>query len=395
MAIAARYYDGAIAEVWPVGLDYEAIGSVGTLVIRHGQTQDVLARWPAADLFAVHGRADELRLGASSQPSGARVVVAGAEDIARIHATIPALGEKHRLDRWVQIRIAATATVALAAVIVAYLFGVPVIASRVVGVLPPAWEKNLGDTAAAQMEASLAEGTDFRVCDTNPNSLANRAIARFGAAALDGSGSPFTLDIKVVKSDVPNAFALPGGKVYFFSALLDRAERQDEFAGVLAHEVGHVAYHHGMEQLISTAGTGALIGFILGDMTGFSVAAGLGSTIIDTRFSRDSERQADEYAAQVAQRLGFAPAGVADLLLRVGEDDDFTRALALLSTHPLTEDRKAALEALTVANTAGVEPPFTDAEWRAIKTMCGGDAAPPEVEQPTPGPRQGGKTKNK
>ncbi|UJW85332.1 M48 family metallopeptidase [Devosia sp. SL43] len=395
MSIAGRYYNGAVAEVWPVGLDYEALDNVGTLVIRNAQTQVELARWSAADLFAVHGRADELRIGASSQPSGARVVVAGAEEIARIHATIPALGEKHRLDRWVQVRIAATATVALAAVIVAYLFGVPIIANRVVGLLPPAWEKNLGDTAAAQMEASLAEGTDFRVCDTNPNSLANKAIARFGAQALEGSGSPFTLDIKVVKSDIPNAFALPGGKVYFFSALLDRAERQDEFAGVLAHEVGHVAYHHGMEQLISTAGTGALIGFILGDMTGFSVAASLGATIIDTSFSRDAERQADDFAAQVAQRLGFKPAGVADLLLRVGEDDDFSRALALFSTHPLTEDRKLALEALTVANTAEVALPFTDAEWQAIRTMCGGSEAPPEVNPDEPGPRQGGKTKNK
>jgi Zn-dependent protease with chaperone function len=395
MAIAARYYDGAVAEVWPVGLDYEAVGNVGTLVIRDARTQGELARWPAADLFAVHGRADELRLGASSQAAGARVVVGGAEDIARIHATIPVLGEKRRLDTWVQIRIAATATVALAAVIVAYLFGVPVIASRIVGVLPPAWEKNLGDTAAAQMEASLAEGTDFRICDTDPNSLANKAIARFGAQALEGTGSPFTLDIKVVKSDIPNAFALPGGKVYFFSALLDRAARQDEFAGVLAHEVGHVVYHHGMEQLISTAGTGALIGFILGDMTGFSVAASLGATIIDTRFSRDAERQADDFAAHVAQRLGFKPDGVADLLLRVGEDDDFSRALALFSTHPLTEDRKTALEALTLANTLETSPPFTDAEWLAIKTMCGGEEPPPEIAPEPPGPRQGGKTKNK
>src|SRR5690606_21231902 len=122
-------------------------------------------------------------------------------------------------------------------------------------------------------------------------SLANRAIARFATAALEGSGSPFQLDVRVVKSDIPNAFALPGGQVFFFSALLDQAQTPDEFAGVLAHEVGHVAHRHGMEQLISTAGTGALIGFILGDMTGISVAAGLGATIIDARFSRDAERQ--------------------------------------------------------------------------------------------------------
>ena len=395
MSIAARYYDGTVAEVWLVGLDYETLGDVGTLVIRNRQTQDVMARWAASDLFAVHGLKDELRLGASAGASGARLVVTGAQDIGRILATIPALQEKRRAEAGQQVRIAVTATVALAAVIVAYLFGVPLLANRIVGVIPSAWEKGLGDTAAGQMEASLAEGGEFSICDPNPDSLANRAIARFGAAALEGSGSPFDLDIKVVKSDIPNAFALPGGKVYFFSALLDRAEAQDEFAGVLAHEVGHVAYHHGMEQLISTAGTGALIGFILGDMTGFSIAAGLGATIIDARFSRDAEVQADRFAAAVAQRMGFRADGVAHLLNRVGEDDDFTRALALLSTHPLTEDRLAALEALTVVNTGSVQLPFSDAEWRAIKTMCGAGAPPPEIEPASPGPQQGGKTKKK
>jgi Zn-dependent protease with chaperone function len=143
---------------------------------------------------------------------------------------------------------------------------------------------------------------------------------------------------------------------------------------VLAHEVGHVAHRHGMEQLISTAGTGALIGFILGDMTGISVAAGLGATIIDARFSRDAERQADAFAAHVAERLDFNPAGLADLINRVSTDDEFARALALLSTHPLTEDRRVALEMLSQQRPGGLERPFTTAEWRAIRSMCGAPA---------------------
>lgn len=370
MGIAARFHDGLTAEVHAVGLDYEA----GTLVIR-AEDRAELGRWPAADLYAVHGRKDELRLGANGQPTGARVVVRGHEDVARVQATLPVLHEKRRQQAGREIRLAVTATVALAAVIGAYLYGVPQLASRIVGLVPAAWETSLGETVARQMEASLGDSGGMQVCDGNPNSLANRAIARFGAAALAGSGSPFDLDIKVVKSDIPNAFALPGGQVFFFSALLEQAETQDEFAGVLAHEVGHVAHRHGMEQLISTAGTGALIGFILGDMTGISVAAGLGATIIDARFSRDAERQADAFAAHVAERMDFNPAGLADLINRVGADDEFARALALLSTHPLTEDRKAALEILSRQRPTGLEPPFSAAEWTAIRSMCGEPAA--------------------
>lgn len=370
MGIAGRFHDGLMAEVHAVGLDYERSDAAGTLVIRTLDGME-LARWPAADLYAVHGRKDELRLGANGKPTGARVVVRGREDVARVLATLPVLTEKRRQQTGREVRLAVTATVALAAVIGAYLYGVPLLASRIVGLVPPAWEQSLGETVAQQMEASLSESGGLEVCDPDPDSLANRAIARFGAAALEGTGSPFELDIKVVRSDIPNAFALPGGQVFFFSALLEQAETQDEFAGVLAHEVGHVAHRHGMEQLISTAGTGALIGFILGDMTGISVAAGLGATIIDARFSRDAERQADAFAARAAERMDFNPAGLADLINRVGADDEFARALALLSTHPLTDDRKAALEILSQQRPTGLEPPFTAAEWEAIRSMCG------------------------
>lgn len=374
MSIPARFHDGLMADVFDVGLDYEAMGSSGTLVVRNPADRAEIARWPSGELYLVHGRKHELRLGAAGQPAGARVVVAGRENVARILNTLPVLGEKQRLETERQVRLAVTATLALAAVILAYLYGVPLLASRLVALVPPAWEESLGETVAQQMEASLSEEGGLTVCDTDPGSLANRALARFGAAALQGSGSPFELDIKVVRSEIPNAVALPGGRVYFFSALLDQAQTPDEFAGVLAHEIGHVAHRHGMEQLISTAGTGALIGFILGDMTGISVAAGLGATIIDARFSRDAERQADAYAARVAQRLDFHPAGLADLINRVGADDDFARALALLSTHPLTEDRKAALEALSRQRPTGLEPPFSAGEWSAIKAMCAAPA---------------------
>ena len=369
MSIPARFHDGLTAEVQAVGLDFEVVEAIGTLVIRAGDLAEI-ARWPAEILYALHGRKDELRLGAIGQPDGARVVVRGHEAVARVLATIPQLTERRHQQTGREIRLAVTATVALVSVIAAYLYGVPLLASRIVTVVPPAWEQRLGETVAQQMEASLEGEAGFELCDDNPDSLANQAIARFGNEVLAGSGSPFELDICVVKSDIPNAFALPGGQVFFFSSLLDRARTPDEFAGVLAHEIGHVAYRHGMEQLISTAGTGALIGFILGDMTGISVAAGLGATVIDARFSRDAERQADAFAAQVAQRMDFNPAGLADLIYRAGVDDEFARALALLSTHPLTEDRKAALEALSRQRPTGLEPPFTTAEWSAIRDMC-------------------------
>ena len=371
MAIPARFYDGLTADAKTVELDYERRGEAGTLLVRDAYTRETIARWPSDKLYTVPALKGSLRLAAENQPTGARIIVEGGEDIRRIEATLPVLGRKQKLEFQRQARLAMTATIALAAVVVAYLSGVPVLASRIVNIVPSDWERALGDTVATQMEASLKSDGELLLCDENPKSLANVALARFGTEALRGSGSPFSLDIKVVQSEIPNAFALPGGRVYVFSALLERAQSPDEVAGVLAHEIGHVAHRHGMEQLLSTAGTGALIGFILGDMTGLSVAAGLGSTLIDSRFSRLAERQADTYAASVAQRLDFDPAGLADLLARVAEDDQFAKALALFSTHPLTEDRKVALSKLSAERPTGLAPPFSPAEWSAIRTMCG------------------------
>ena len=213
---------------------------------------------------------------------------------------------------------------------------------------------------------------------------------------MAGAGSPFRPTITVVRSTVPNAFALPGGKAFYFSALLEQTETPDEFAGVMAHELGHVVHRHVMEQLISSAGTGLLIGFILGDMTGLSVAGGLGAILIDTRFSREAEEQADRLCRRRCDASASTQPALADLLERVAGDDDFTRALALLSTHPLTRSAAGARSAQrrAVGAAAGASPPPSG---RRSSTMCATTAtgatpaknAPPRPSapvQPTPAP---------
>lgn len=370
MELPARYQDGLVAEMRDVVCRIEGPGPQSALVIGDPHSGQEVERWPAAQVYPLHSRRNELRIGTNGRPYGARLVFTGFDTIGAARALLPALAHRHRQERGKQLRALGMATAALVSVIVAYVFGVPLLASRIVGLVPPEWEERLGETVVAQIEGTLQAEAGFEVCDPDPESLANRAIARFAAKAVEGTGTPFSPDIEVIRSTIPNAFALPGGHSFYFSALLDETETADEFAGVMAHELGHVVHRHGMEQLISTSATGLLIGFVLGDMTGLSVAGGLGAALIDSRFSREAERQADRFAADVAKRMAFQPAGLTSLLERVATDDQMTRALALLSTHPLTSERREALEAMTVAN-ASLSPAFTEAEWQAIKTMCG------------------------
>lgn len=373
MDVPARYSDGTVAVAHDV---VARINAAFIEIVDAGGHR--LATWPSADVFPLHGRRNELRMGVAGQPYGARLVFTGYEAARAVRQALPALAEKRRLDDGRQLRLVGLATLALASVLVAYLYGVPLVAARMTGLIPTEWEQQFGDEVARQIEASLSDEGDFQVCDPDPGSLANRAIARFATAALADGRSPFLPDVQVVRSSIPNAFALPGGKAFYFSALLDVTESQDEFAGVLAHELGHVARRHAMQQLISSAGTGLLIGFILGDMTGISVAGGLGAALIDSRFSREEEAEADRFAADNARRLGFRASALASLLERVAGDDEFTAALALLSTHPLTTERRRALEAVEAAEPASLfaPPAFSEEEWAAIKAMCAGSGNP-------------------
>ncbi|WP_417309090.1 M48 family metallopeptidase [Devosia sp.] len=369
MGLDARYHDGKVSKTRTVRswLEDDAV------VIAEPAGETEIDRWPADAIYELPGRGDELRLGANDRPPGARLVFTNAADAIGVRKMLPVLAKHQRREVGRQFRLLALGTAALGSVIAAWLIGVPLLADRIVTVVPPEWEASLGEVARQQIEGAMSEGFGLPLCDPNPQSVANRAIARFADATLEGSGSPFSARIDVVAHSMPNAFALPGGQAYFFSALLHETRSPDEFAGVMAHELGHVVYRHGMETLISTSATGLLIGFVLGDMTGLSVAGGLGAALIDTSFSRRAEREADRFAADAATRLGFDASALGELLERVAKDDASSVTFALLSSHPLTAERRETLAALAASQPPqdDAAPVFSDAEWTAIKSMCG------------------------
>ena len=368
MEPVGRYYDGLVAARRYVTFALTRDAAPAELIIADRDTREEIDRWPVDALFEVTGLGDELRLGATGRPYGARLRVPAGEWNTALREAIPGLGRRAQLERGQQRRVLGIAVAALASVIAAYVFGVPVLADSVTPLVPPTWETRLGEGAGMQIEGMLSNGVGFQACGSE-FSQANRAIDRFAASVMAETGSPFTPRVTVVRSPLTNAFALPGGQVYYFSGLLERTETADEFAGVLAHELGHVVHRHGMEMLIESSATGLLVGFVLGDMTNLSVAAAAGATLIDSRFSREAEHEADAFAGAAGNRLGFSPLALATLLERIAADNTMSRTLALLNTHPLTDERRAALEAFEVAPTT-TRPAFSEAEWQAIKTMC-------------------------
>src|SRR5438067_7122963 len=118
-------------------------------------------------------------------------------------------------------------------------------------------------------------------------------------------------------SSLPNAFALPGGRVYVLSGLLAQAQSPDELAGVLAHEFGHVVRRDALRRLIRDGGTSFLVGLMFGDVTGSGAVLMAGRALLSASYSRDDERGADGFAVMVMHRLGRPTAPLGALLTRI------------------------------------------------------------------------------
>src|SRR5690606_30911888 len=145
MEFAARHQDGLVAELRDVVCAVDLAADPVAVVIRDAASGEPVDRWPAGDCYLLHARATELRLANRQRPAGARLGITGTENMQVALGTLPRLDHHRRRERRGEARILGLATAALAAVIVAYLYGIPLLADRLVTIFPPAWEVRIGE----------------------------------------------------------------------------------------------------------------------------------------------------------------------------------------------------------------------------------------------------------
>jgi Zn-dependent protease with chaperone function len=166
---------------------------------------------------------------------------------------------------------------------------------------------------------------------------------------------------------LPNAFALPGGKIYVTNGLLQKAKNPDEVAGVLAHELGHLEHRDSLRKLIQTGGTSFFVGLLFGDVLGGGAMIFATRSLLDVSYSRDAERSADAFAAELMHKLGRSPKPMAELLFRI-TGAQAQKSITILSTHPLTEERLAVMEK---EDRPATGPEILDPnEWISLKRIC-------------------------
>jgi predicted Zn-dependent protease len=207
----------------------------------------------------------------------------------------------------------------------------------------------LGKSLAQEVERSVKLLNDPEI---------NEYVNRVGQNLVRNSDAKVPFTIKVVDSDEINAFALPGGFFYVNSGLVTAADEESELAGVMAHEIAHVAARHGTEQYTkATIAQYATIPLIfMGGGLGYGLyqAAGFLIPLKFLQFSRTAETEADYLGLEYMYKTGYDPTAFVSFFEKVqAQEKKKPGKLAVaFSTHPPTQDRIEK----TQANIASVLP---------------------------------------
>jgi Zn-dependent protease with chaperone function len=153
-----------------------------------------------------------------------------------------------------------------------------------------------------------------------------------------------------------------------FRGLIEKADNADEVAGVIAHEIGHVAHRDGTKAVLQAGGLSFLFGVLLGDFVGGGAVVIAAKTVLQSSYTREAESAADAYGAALMNRAGGNVTALATMLGKIGGATE--PGMKILLDHPETKARIAAINAFAGAKST---TPFLDAkEWAALKRICAG-----------------------
>jgi len=154
----------------------------------------------------------------------------------------------------------------------------------------------------------------------------------------------------IIKGDsVVNAFATPGGQLYFYTGIIKELENEAQLAGVMANEMAHCSRRHSTDQLTRYYGLSLLVAIVLGENPSMlnQIAADLASGLAALAFSRQMEYEADAYAIKYLSSTDYHPLGLADFFIRM---EGLPQPPTFLSTHPSPEDRIDKINEAWAAN---------------------------------------------
>jgi Zn-dependent protease with chaperone function len=240
-------------------------------------------------------------------------------------------------------------------------FGSDLLVEIAVSRIPVEWEQKLGESAYRDFlihQEVMKEGPAVAALEEMTH--------RMTAQILD---NPYKFEVTVVKSDVVNAFALPGGYVVVFTGLMKKAESGEEVAGVLSHELNHVLQRHGLERIVKSLGIMTVAAIVFGNQQGLvGMMKQLGVELFTLKFGREQETEADLTGLLLLQRAKIDPSGMITFFERLSEKDE--GRMEWLSTHPMSAARADRLKAELAALPKKSPEPFTF-NWKQVQASLG------------------------
>jgi len=356
-----HYFDGRTTARRPVTIILAPSG------IELHNADGTRAFWPYGDITQTQGAyADEpVRLERGSPLPEAVVVEDPAFLYALQHFTRKNerqfAGPRHRTSLVTLIVLAGAASIAL---IVGMIFwGIPTMAEWVTPLIPISWETALGESVVQQLAPA-----DRRCADDRLRNSVDGIVARLAAGRPD---SPYRFHVTVVDGPVFNAFAAPGGQIVVFREMLRSAERPEDLAGVLAHEMQHVYRRHAMKALVRDLSIAAIVGAVFGDITGIgALAVAAGRTLTTLHYSRETETEADREGLRLLQAARIDPAGMVRFFETLKKHTGGGELPAYLSTHPDTDKRLAEMKVWAAATPVQSEPLLADVKWDEVRKLC-------------------------
>ena len=325
--LQGRYYDG-----------FRPVGSPATLIFTGSQAAligaQIARRYTAGQLRVSPRVAHTDRFVAL--PDGGQFQCADHAMLDRLPHDVQSEGLVAWLEQRASVAVASVGAIVLL-MLSGYFYGLPAAADYVARRVPIETVAAVGENALAWLDGNKW----FKPTRLSPDL---QARIRQGFEELH-SGLPMDHQYRLEFRDSPfigpNAFALPGGTIVITDAMMKVAESPEEVLAVLAHEIGHVERRHAMRHMLQDSAVAVSVAAITSDAASLSVAvAGLPVVLARTRYSRDFESEADDYAFRLLKQHGLSPEAFATLMERLaGKQGNSGQALAFLSSHPVTAER--------------------------------------------------------